>query len=466
MDTKFCKHCGKEIEFEFKREKVTKTKVSGGVVTYTGETELVKKYNSAICSKCGGTFCMDCIESECRDKYRNIVVKNLCPTCYNPDLADCTHVSSKYNYIGTTEENGEEFIVHEKTCNKCGKSETIKIRPSECTHVSSKYIYMGTTEENGEEFIVHEKICDICGKAETIKVKIDECNHIFGNKQLVRYDNNFNYYEKTCTVCGEVKGFAEPLDKAYEPKKERSPNTEKGTVFEVKPNAKPKKSKVPRVKTKPYKPKNKGKSFGSRTNKYKKKSSSKNNDFIKFFTHNPILVIVIIIAIFGFLDSSDYIHYDIMDYEYRAETLPFTGAASSSLSLDNYPNTTDPTYNQLIQFIMNDKTDTIIYDFGSFVCADYAVMVHNNAEMNGIKAGVVDLSFSDRSDGHALNVFNTTDKGLVFIDCTGTEDNYGKNNADKIVKLEKGEPYVPKPIFTSRMYYEDIGIVKDYDIYW
>lgn len=420
MDTKFCKHCGKEIEFEFKREKVTKTRVAGGVVTYTGETEFVKKYKSAICSKCGGTFCLDCIKSECRDKYRNIVLKNLCPTCYNPDLSDCTHETSKYNYAGTIEENGEEFIVHEKICNDCGKTETIK-------------------------------------------EKIDECNHIFGNKQLVRYDNNFNYCEKTCAMCGEVKGFAEPRDKTKsEPKRARSTNTEKGTVF----GTKPKKPKIPRVKAKPYKPENKGTSFGSRTNKYKNKSSSKNNDFIKFFTHNPILVIVIIIAIFGFLDSSDYIHYDIMDNEYRAETLPFTGAASSSLSLDNYPNTTDPTYNQLLQFIMNDKTDTIIYDYDSFVCADYAVTVHNNAEKAGIKAGVVDVSFSDRSDGHALNAFNTTDKGVVFLDCTGTEDNVGGNNADKIVKLEKGELYVPKPLFTSSMYYENVGIIKDYEIYW
>lgn len=415
MDTKFCKHCGKEIDFEYKREKVTKTKVSGGVVTYTGETELVKKYNSAICSKCGGTFCLDCIKSECRDKYRNIVLKNLCPTCYNPDLADCTHESSKYNYVGTTEENGEEFIVH-------------------------------------------EKICNACGKTETIKEKIDECNHIFGNKQLVRYDNNFKHFEKTCIICGEVKGFAEPLDKIKsESGREQgnnNPDKQKRTLFP--------KIKIPKLQLK----KIKLPSFSSSKNRYKTKSNPKNNGLIKFLMHNPILAIVIAIAIFGFLDSSDYIHYDIMDSEYRAKSLPFTGAASSSLSLDNYPNTTDPTYNELLQFIMNDKTDTILYDYDSFVCADYAVTVHNNAEKVGIKAGVVDVSFYDDSDGHALNVFNTTDKGLVFIDCTGNPENYGKNNCDTVVNLEIGKEYIPRPLFSSGFYYESMGAVKDFNTYW
>jgi hypothetical protein len=115
---------------------------------------------------------------------------------------------------------------------------------------------------------------------------------------------------------------------------------------------------------------------------------------------------------------------------------------------------------------MHDKTDTISYDYNSFVCADFAVTVHNNAEKAGLRSGVVEVTFLDSNDGHALNCFNTSDKGLVFIDCTGQINNINKNNYDTKVNLETGKAYVPKPLFSSDMYYESIGIVKSYNIHW
>ena len=69
---------------------------------------------------------------------------------------------------------------------------------------------------------------------------------------------------------------------------------------------------------------------------------------------------------------------------------------------------------------MADPTDDKPYS-PSFLCGAFAQEVHNNAEARGIRSAWVAIDFKDDPDGHghALNAFNTVDKGLVFIDCTG-----------------------------------------------
>ncbi len=88
----------------------------------------------------------------------------------------------------------------------------------------------------------------------------------------------------------------------------------------------------------------------------------------------------------------------------------------------NNPNATDPTYADLVAFIVSDTTNTKDYVKGGpdgYVCADFAEAVHNNAEAEGIRAAWVSLEFEGNDEGHALNAFMTTDRGLVYIDCTG-----------------------------------------------
>ncbi len=79
----------------------------------------------------------------------------------------------------------------------------------------------------------------------------------------------------------------------------------------------------------------------------------------------------------------------------------------------------DPTWQQLMAFLAKDTTDSEKYDPVSFPCGAFAEEVQNNAEAAGIKAAWVAIDFTDSTEGHALNAFNTTDKGLVFVDCTG-----------------------------------------------
>ena len=79
----------------------------------------------------------------------------------------------------------------------------------------------------------------------------------------------------------------------------------------------------------------------------------------------------------------------------------------------------NPTWHELESFLIADITDENSYLPGIRVCSEFAAELHNNAEKAGIRAAWVALDFEDDAEGHALNAFETTDQGLVFIDCTG-----------------------------------------------
>ena len=106
------------------------------------------------------------------------------------------------------------------------------------------------------------------------------------------------------------------------------------------------------------------------------------------------------------------------------------GADGEPIELINNSSATDPTYATLVGFINQDPTDEAAYmDFDSDssfaflgrTCGDFAETVHNNAEAAGIRAALVTIQFEAQDVGHALNAFETTDKGLIYIDCTGQD---------------------------------------------
>jgi hypothetical protein len=79
----------------------------------------------------------------------------------------------------------------------------------------------------------------------------------------------------------------------------------------------------------------------------------------------------------------------------------------------------DVTWDQLSEFLEDDATDESPYIQDLYMCGSFSEQLHNNAEAAGIRAAWVSLDIRDRSIGHALNAFFTTDRGLVFVDCTG-----------------------------------------------
>jgi hypothetical protein len=114
--------------------------------------------------------------------------------------------------------------------------------------------------------------------------------------------------------------------------------------------------------------------------------------------------------------------------------------------LINNRDSKDPTWEELLVFLKEDKTDEIQYT-STFVCADFAETLHNNAEKKGIRCGFVAVGTGEyRSPGpisitigsHALNAFQTVDRGLVYIDCTGKKPSeWEKKRDDFISELEE-----------------------------
>ena len=133
------------------------------------------------------------------------------------------------------------------------------------------------------------------------------------------------------------------------------------------------------------------------------------------------------------------------------------GGDEKPIELVNFPNSVDVSYNELLAFIREDNTDQLPYveralsgDSIPFVCSDFAETVHNNAEAAGIRAGYVGIDWEEGGLGHAVNVFETTDLGMIYIDCTGQSiysqlDN-GENPVynlswDKVAYLEIGQRF-------------------------
>ena len=91
----------------------------------------------------------------------------------------------------------------------------------------------------------------------------------------------------------------------------------------------------------------------------------------------------------------------------------------------------DISWPELKQFLEQDDTDSLTYVGGRFDCSGFAITLRDNAARCGIRCAYVEINFSVDS-GHALNAFETTDMGLVYVDST---------EADMIGYVKLNEPY-------------------------
>lgn len=147
------------------------------------------------------------------------------------------------------------------------------------------------------------------------------------------------------------------------------------------------------------------------------------------YTYNPISIIEP--AVIEYIYDPLYDPHTITLYKYNIDDVECTfnsGATNRSISIIENNASKDPTYDEMMAFIHWDETDKLKYT-DNFKCAEFGTTIHDKAEWYGIKAHIVILIFSDGS-GHLLNAFNTTDQGLIYVDCTGTVN--GGNNHDRI----------------------------------
>ncbi len=84
------------------------------------------------------------------------------------------------------------------------------------------------------------------------------------------------------------------------------------------------------------------------------------------------------------------------------------GSSSQTIVLKN------PTFQDLKDFILRDPTNRNEFVLNQYECRHFATEVNNNAEANGLRVAFVLLGY-DRGQ-HAVIAFDTTDRGLVYIE--------------------------------------------------
>jgi len=145
---------------------------------------------------------------------------------------------------------------------------------------------------------------------------------------------------------------------------------------------------------------------------------------------------------------------------YRTQPPYYGVSPDRQVNLKNNENARNPTWEELIDFLNTDNTDRGVYGFGLRVCSEFANELHDNAEKAGIKAAWVAIEFEDDSEGHAFNAFETTDRGLVFVDCTGQVP----TDTISLTRIDTdGTAYIPEsPPHADKISY--VGIGKEYGL--
>jgi len=133
------------------------------------------------------------------------------------------------------------------------------------------------------------------------------------------------------------------------------------------------------------------------------------------------------------------------------------GGDGHRIWLHNNPNATNPSWEELLHFLRNDETEQHPYVVGVFICADFAETLHNNAEKMGIRAAYVSVN-----KDHALNAFNTLDKGMIYVDVGGL---------DTVAHVAIGEKYTLEPLWSEDRdrlvsVMVGVGIVDDVQVEW
>ena len=136
-------------------------------------------------------------------------------------------------------------------------------------------------------------------------------------------------------------------------------------------------------------------------------------------------------------------YYFEQGYEVRKHIFPSRDLSHNVAYYYNYKNVNNPSSSELYSFLINDTTDKILYDKNNFTCINYAIAVHDNAGKRGIKSEFIVFnnkpfkSLFDKSIfSHAINAFNTTDKGLIYID--STQHYQDRKNNDYVGKIING----------------------------
>jgi hypothetical protein len=75
----------------------------------------------------------------------------------------------------------------------------------------------------------------------------------------------------------------------------------------------------------------------------------------------------------------------------------------------------DPSYQEMEDFLKQDETSEQEYLENEYICVDFAADVKANAAEEGLRCAYVVIEYIGLT-GHAIVAFDTTDRGLVYIE--------------------------------------------------
>jgi len=113
----------------------------------------------------------------------------------------------------------------------------------------------------------------------------------------------------------------------------------------------------------------------------------------------------------------------------------------------------NPNWAELKAFLEQDDTNELLYTENSFDCTGFAITLRDNAWIYGLRCAYVEIGFAE--GGHALNAFQTTDKGLIYVDNT---------NSDKIAYVGVNKAYGTIPL--DGVKFEYIACDGEPDEFW
>lgn len=160
-------------------------------------------------------------------------------------------------------------------------------------------------------------------------------------------------------------------------------------------------------------------------------------------------------------DDEEYVFY---------QGAVMVGADNHYIVLRNNPAAKNPTWADLKAFLKSDQTDRQAYVTGRFTCGDFAEMLHNNAEAAGIRTAImaIELRPASLAEGviyHSLNAFETTDRGMIYIDDTSSAQGY---YADKEGNVAVGADYATVSIFPQpgqMLTWPSMGRIEAIDVF-
>lgn len=132
--------------------------------------------------------------------------------------------------------------------------------------------------------------------------------------------------------------------------------------------------------------------------------------------------------------------------QYESRRIPVKDSRDNPVELRNYFNATNVALQRLAAFIRTNPVNLAAFEPGKFVCTEFGLALHNAAEAAGLRCGLVTVAF-EQGEGHVLNAFETTDKGLVYVDCTGMMGGtLPRSEFDTFGYLQAGKKYGRLPL--------------------